>query len=132
MDLGYLIFRQIEIKTRIINYCSICWKGDDTSKLASCSWLRVSGLGILSRIIDTIGANILPKKNNSFGRFIWRWREVRAGDSSREREYFWLIGMIYCGRIMRLFRCAYHLHNFVRRRRRKTAQDGARRRRDSN
>ena len=32
------------------------------------------------------GANILPKKEiNSLGRLVWRWREIRAGDTSRER-----------------------------------------------
>ena len=127
MDLGYPIFKQIEIKTYIIDYCNICWRNDDILKLASCSWLRVSGLETLSRIIGATGANILPKKNNSFGYFIWRWREVWAGDTNRERECFWLVGMKYCGRIIRLVRCVYHLHHFVRRRRRKMAHDGARR-----
>ena len=26
------------------------------------------------------------KENNSLGRLVWRWREIRAGDASRERE----------------------------------------------
>ena len=58
-------------------------------------------------------------------------REVRAGDASRERECFWLVGMKHCGCIARLFRCAHHLHHLApfrktpqTARRRKTAQDG--------
>ena len=43
------------------------------------------------------GANILPKKKItvSLGRLVWRWREVRAGDTSKERECvcFWLVGL---------------------------------------
>ena len=40
-------------------------------------------------------------------------REVRAGDASRERECFWLVGMKHCGCIARLFRCAHHLHHLA-------------------
>ena len=51
------------------------------------------------------GANILPKKKItvSLGRLVWRWREVRAGDTSKERECvcFWLVGLqlVIAGRI---------------------------------
>ena len=33
--------------------------------------------------------------NNSLGHLVWRWQEVRAGDSRRGRECvcFWLVGM---------------------------------------
>ena len=79
--------------------------------------------------------HFVEKENNSLGRLVWRWREVRAGDTSTERECFWLVGMKHCGRIARLFCCVHHLHQVTpsrktaqTARRRKTAQHGTKRR----